>query len=231
MIAALTVLGVALLGVGSGDGGETGEVEPNPDGSAPANEITFGKSGDPAAPGDMSFLCDGFSLGEYVNLEAGDRDEVEEKVEEFVLTAYGDPGTDPATYEKAVGEIVVEECFWKSLAAGYVNNMEEVARNGGKANAPSGAYDSSPTFAREMAHFEVEYANKVGGQDGGAGFTTAVGTAVWVSEESNGEPRAWQQSIKAARSDAGGEWEILSGQTIPPYIDTEYRHRLPDDVD
>jgi ketosteroid isomerase-like protein len=57
-----------------------------------------------------------------------------------------------------------------------------------------------------------------------------VGTAVWVSEESDGDPRAWQQSVTVVRNDAGGEWKVSSGQVIPPYVDTEYQSELPPGV-
>ena len=52
---------------------------------------------------------------------------------------------------------------------------------------------------------------------------------VWVSEESNGDARAWQESPRLARSpDAGvDDWTVLSGQTIPPYVDPEYESYLP----
>jgi hypothetical protein len=213
----LAVLGVTLLAVSPGAGNEVGEADG--DGGAGGSAGT--------TPDDLSFLCEGVSAGDYINLEAEARDPVERAVEEFVLAAYGDPGADPAKYEKAVEGLVVGDCFWGSPASGYVNDMEEVARGGGRANAPSGSYDS-PSFARELSHFEIDYAQRVEDYESGADFTKVVGTAVWVSEESNGDPRAWQQSITAVKNDAGGgDWKILSGQTIPPYIDPEYEHYLP----
>ena len=181
-----------------------------------------------SAPDDLSFLCDGtFGAGE-ANLDAEARDQVEEEAEEFVLTAYGDPGADAAKYEKSVEKLVVDECFWQSLASGNVNDMEEVARRGGKAKAPSGSYDS-PTFARKLVLFDIEYAQRGKDYDSGVSYTTVDGTAVWVSEESNGDARAWQESLTLARSpDAGLEdWKVLSGQTIPPYVDPEYEGYLP----
>jgi hypothetical protein len=212
----LAVLGVTLLAISPGAGNEVGEADGD-SGAGVSAQTT---------PDDLSFLCEGVFAGDYINLKAEVRDRVERAVEEFVLTAYGDPGADPAKYEKAVEGLVVNDCFWGSPASGYVNDMEEVARGGGKENAPSGSYDS-PTFARELSHFEIDYAQRVEDYESGADFTKVVGTAVWVSEESNGDPRAWQQSITAVRNDAGGEWKILSGQSIPPSIDQEYEHYLP----
>jgi hypothetical protein len=103
-----------------------------------------------------------------------------------------------------------------------------VARRGGKANAPSGSYDS-PSFARKLVLFDVEYAQQGKDYESGAVFTTVDGTAVWVSEESNGDARAWQESLRLAKSpDAGvDDWTVLSGQTIPPYVDPEYEGYLP----
>jgi len=220
-------LGAVLLAASPG-GNETSQGDGS--GGGDGQGIASGDDGPgTTVPNDLSFLCDGIPSGGYVNLEAATRNRVEEKVEEFVLTAYGDPGVDPAEYEKSVEELVVGDCFWQSPASGYVNDWGELARRGGKPNAPSGSYDS-PTFARELAFFEIEYARRAQDYESGANFTEAVGTAVWVSEESNGDPKAWQQSITAVRNDVGGEWKIRSGQTIPPSIEPEYEHYLPPGV-
>jgi len=155
-------LGAVLLAASPG-GNESsqGDVSGGADGRGTSSGA--GGSGDggsgTSAPDDLSFLCEGdFGTGE-VNLDAEARDQVQERVEEFVLTAYGDPGTNPAKYEKSVEQLVVGDCFWQSLAGGNVNDMEEVARRGGKAEAPSGSYDS-PTFARKLAVFDIEYARQ-----------------------------------------------------------------------
>jgi hypothetical protein len=221
----LVVLGV-VLAAASPDAGEPsrGDV------SGGADDQEAG-SGDGAsgtsAPEDLSFLCDGtFGAGE-VNLDTEARDQVEAEAEEFVITGYGDPGTDPAKYEKSVEKLVVDECFWQSLASGIVNDMEEVARRGGKANAPSGSYDS-PTFARKLVLFDIEYAQRGKDYESGAGFTTVEGTAVWIGEESNGDTRAWQESLRLAKCpDVGLDWKVISGQNIPPYVDPEYEGYLP----
>jgi hypothetical protein len=220
-------LGVVLLAA-SPDAGESGQGVV----SGGADDREAGSSGDGASgksiPDDLSFLCDGtFGAGE-VDLDAEARDRVEEQARKFVLTAYGYPGADAAKYEKSVRHLVVEECFWQSLAGGNVSDMEEVARRGGKAKAPSGSYDS-PTFARKLVLFDVEYAQQGKDYESGAGFTTVDGTAVWISEESNGDARAWQESLTFARSPAAGleDWKVVSGQTIPPYVDPEYGGYLP----
>ena len=219
------VLGIVLAA--SPDAGE----QSRGDASGGADDQEAG-SGDGAsgtsAPEDLSFLCEGtFGTGE-ADLDAEARDRVQAEAEEFVLTAYGDPGTDPAKYEESVEKLVVDECFWQSLASGIVNDMEEVARRGGKAKAPSGSYDS-PTFARKLVLFDVEYAQRGKDYDSGVSYTTVDGTAVWIGEESNGDARAWQESLTLARSpDAGLEdWKVLSGQNIPPYVDPEYEGYLP----
>jgi hypothetical protein len=219
------VLGV-VMAAASPDAGEPSRG----DASGGADDQEAG-SGDGAsgtsAPEDLSFLCDGtFGAGE-ADLDAEARDRVEEQAREFVLTAYGDPSADAAKYEESVEKLVVDECFWQSLASGIVNDMEEVARRGGKAKAPSGSYDS-PTFARKLVLFDVEYAQRGKDYDSGVSYTTVDGTAVWVSEESNGDARAWQESLRLVNSpDAGVDWKVLSGQAIPPYVDPEYESYLP----
>ena len=203
---------------GGGDVRETG-----------SGDDGFGDGGSgTSAPEDLSFLCEGSIGAEEINLDAETRNQVQEKVEEFVLTAYGDPGSDPAKYEESVRDLVVGDCFWQSLAASNVNDMEEVARTGGEANAPSASYDS-PTFARKLAVFDVEYARRGKDYDSGVGYTKVDGTAVWVSEESNGDARAWEESLTLARSPVAGleDWKVISGQNIPPYVDPEYDGYLP----
>ena len=220
------VLGV-VMGAASPDAGE-----PSRGGASGGADDQEAGSGDGAsgtsAPEDLSFLCDGVFGGGEVNLDTEARDQVEAEAEEFVLTAYGDPGTDPPKYEKSVEKLVVDECFWQSLASGNVNDMEEVARRGGKAKAPSGSYDS-PSFARKLVLFDIEYAQRAKDYDSGVSYTTVDGTAVWVSEESNGDARAWQESLTLARSPAAGleDWKVISGQNIPPYVDPEYEGYLP----
>jgi hypothetical protein len=219
-------LGVVLLAA-SPDAGEPdqGSVSGGADGRE-ANSSGDGATGT-SAPEDLSFLCDGtFGTGE-ADLDAEARDRVQAEAEEFVLTAYGAPGADAAKYEKSVEELVVDECFWQSLASGNVNEMVEVARRGGKAKAPSGSYDS-PTFARKLVLFDIEYAQRGKDYDSGVSYTTVDGTAVWVSEESNGHASAWQESLRLVNSpDAGVDWKVLSGQAIPPYVDPEYDGYLP----
>jgi hypothetical protein len=97
-----------------------------------------------------------------------------------------------------------------------------------KAEAPSGSYDS-PSFARKLVLFDIEYAQRGKDYDSGVSYTTVEGTAVWVGEESNGDVRAWQESLTLARSPAAGleDWKMLSAQNISPYVDPEYEGYLP----
>jgi hypothetical protein len=212
---------MALSPGGASGGGESGG---SGWGAGPGSGSGQGAGG--TAPDDLSFLCAGDYGSEGINLDAGTRDRAQEQVERFVLTAYGNPGADASAYERAVGELVVRECFWGSPAGGVVNDMEEVARAGGRANAPS-----DYTFARELAHFEIDYARRGQDLDTGTPYTRVVGTAVWVSEEPDGTPRAWQEDLELCNSPAtGGEWKIVSGQTIPPQVDPEYDNYLPPGV-
>ena len=194
LIGALVALGVVLMAASPGGG----EVEESGERGDPGREAGEGAAA-PSAPDDLSFLCAGDYGTEEVILEAEARDRVQEEVERFVLTVYGDPGTDPAGYERSVEGLVVGECFWDSPAGGIVNGMEEVARAGGKANAPS-----DYTFARELSHFEIDYARRGEDLDSGVGYTKVVGTAVWVSEEPDGDPRAWQEDLELGKSPPPG---------------------------
>jgi hypothetical protein len=220
LIGTLAALGVVLLaaspdagdpesGSGSGaDGRENGSTDDGPGVSAPE---------------DLSFLCEGDYGSRDLQLDAGTRDRAQEEVERFVLTAYGNPGADAPSYEHSVRDLVVRECFWDSPAGSVVNDMEEIARAGGKANAPS-----DYTFARELVRFEVDYARQGEDLDTGTPYTRAVGTAVWVSEEPDDDPRAWQEDLELGKSPAtGGDWKVISGQTIPPQVDPEYESYLP----
>lgn len=220
LIGALVALGVILLAASAG-----GEVEGSGTTSRPDRGAAV-----TSTPDDLSFLCGGDLGTAKIDLDADSRNQVQKEVERFVLTVYGDPGTDPAGYKRSVAGLIVGECFWESPASGYVNAMEELARAGGKANAPSGSY-GDPSFARELSRFEINYARQGEDYESGASFTKVVGTAVWVSEESNGDPRAWQESITVGKSDAtDGDWKILSGQTIPPRVDPKYKSYLPTGV-
>jgi len=212
---ALTPGGASSSGESGGSGGEAGP------------ESGSGQGAGGVAPDNLSFLCAGDYGSEGINLDAGTRDRAQEQVERFVLTAYGDPGADASAYERSVEELVVRECFWDSPAGGVVNDMEEVARAGGKPNAPS-----DYTFARKLVRFEIEYARRGEDLDTGTPYTRVVGTAVWVSEEPDGDSRAWQEDLEVGKSPAtGGDWEIISGQTIPPQVDSEYENFLPDGVE
>jgi hypothetical protein len=211
-------LGVVMIALSPGGASESGE---SGGGAGPGSGL--GQGADGAASDDLSFLCAGDYGSEGINLGAGTRDRAQEQVERFVLTAYGDPGADASAYERSVEELVVRECFWDSPAGGVVNGMEEVARAGGKPNAPS-----DYTFARELAHFEIDYARQGEDLDTGTPYTRVVGTAVWVSEKPDGTPRAWQENLELGNSPAtDGDWRIVSGQTIPPQVDPEYENYLP----
>lgn len=218
LIGALVALGVVLMAVspdGASGGGESGGR------AGPGSESSRGAS--TSSPDDLSFLCAGDYGSEGIDLDAETRDRAQEEVERFVLSVYGDPGADASAYERSVGDLVVRECFWDSPAGGVVNGMEEIARAGGKANAPA-----DYTFARELAHFEIDYARQGEDLDSGTGYTKVVGTAVWVSEGPDGDSRAWQEDLELGKSPAtGGGWKVISGQTIPPQVDPEYESYLP----
>jgi hypothetical protein len=214
----LAVLGVALMAVSPG--GASGGGDAQESGADPGSGSGAAWS---SAPDDPSFLCAGGYGTDEINLDAEARDRAQQEVERFILTTYGNPGTDAAAYERSVEDLVVRECFWDSPAGGVVNGMEEVARSGGKESAPA-----DYTFARELSHFEIAYARQGESLDTGTAYTKVVGTAVWVSEEPDGDPRAWQEALELGKSPAtSGDWKIISGQTIPPTVDPEYESYLP----
>lgn len=185
-------------------------------------------------PEDLSFLCDNFAPTEDTSIPAEQREELEKAAERYVLTAYGDPGTDPAAYESRVEELTAEECFSGSPAAGYVDNAEGMAQQGGRQVAPVDTLDDT-TFSREFVLFDPSSAEIVEDEESGASYTKVTGEAVWVSEESDAsEPVGKQQTLTLAKPESGeGEWKVSSGQSIPPpsYMDSEYQSQLPPGVD
>lgn len=260
MIAALGLLGFGLVGAttqGTGESAEQG-VAPsssNEDG-ATADDSEIYSSDDASdfvttentediegsayeperttPPEDLSFLCDNFAPTEDTSVPAEQREELEKAAERYVLTAYGDPGADPAAYESSVEELTAGECFSGSLAAGYVENAEGMAQQGGRQVAPVNTLDDT-TFSREFVLFDPSSAEIVEDEESGASYTKVTGEAVWVSEESDGsEPVGKQQTLTLAKSESGeGEWKVSSGESIPPpsYMDSEYQSQLPPGVD
>lgn len=185
-------------------------------------------------PEDLSFLCDNFAPTEDTSIPAEQREELEKAAERYVLTAYGDPGADPAAYESSVEELTIEECFSGSLASGYVDNAEGMAQQGGRQAAPVDTLDDT-TFSREFVLFDPSSGEIVDDEESGASYTKVTGEAVWVSEESDGsEPVGKQQTLTLAKPKSGEEeWKVSSGASIPPpsYMDSEYQSQLPSGVD
>ncbi|WP_047866616.1 hypothetical protein [Rubrobacter aplysinae] len=184
-------------------------------------------------PDDLSFVCDNFAPTEDAGIPSEQRESMEKAAERYILTAYGDPGTDPAAYESSVEELTVEECFSESPAAGYVENGEGMAEQGGRQVAPVDTLDDT-TFSREFVLFDPSSAESVEDEESGAVYTKVTGEAVWVSEESDGSGAVGkQQTLTLAKPESGqGEWKVSYGQTIPPpsYMDSEYQNELPSGV-
>lgn len=159
---------------------------------------------------------------------------MERAVERYVLTAYGDPGSDPVAYERSVEELAVEDCLRQSPAWDYVENGEGMAQQGGRQVAPVDTLDDT-TFAREFVLYDPSYAESVENEETGASYTQVTGEAVWVSEEADGSGAVGkQQTLTVAKPESSeGEWKVSYGQTIPPssYMDSEYQSELPPEVD
>ena len=252
LIAALTLLGVVLLAAApnaeqatSSEGGPapTSEGQEGPVGTSTddaSDFVTQPSSGGPtaevAAPEDLSFVCDTWSQGESADVPAEERDAMEAAAKEFVLTAYGDPGSDPASYEKRVEGLVVDECFFGSPAADYVENGEGMAAEGGRSVAPVDTLDDT-TFAGRFVLFDPTHASSVEDDETAARFTRVEGEAVWVSEESDGSGDVGKQQtltlVKQEGGDPSAGWKVSGGQIIPPptYMDPEYRSELPPGVE
>lgn len=203
MIGALAVLSALMFAAAPGDTG----------GQAPRQD-SGGGGADPgsperaAPPEDPSFPCEAIGYSD-VRLSAEEKDRLQEATERFVLTAYGDPGSDPAAYERDLEGLVVPECFWRSQAGGYAEGVEEVARAG------EAAPPSSRVFAQDLAVFDFQRANRVTDYESGAEYVEAEVEAVWVSREAEGELVGKQELLRFARQAGGGEdWKVTGGLTL-----------------
>lgn len=256
MIVVLGLLGFGLVGATSGQSGsESAQQAGDESGSASGNSETYSsdeasdfvttqstentqeaatQSPEAAVPDDLSFLCSVSTTPASTDIPAEEREAMERAVERYVLTAYGDPGTDPAEYERSVEELAVEDCLRQSPAWDYVENGEGMAQQGGRQVAPVDTLDDT-TFSREIVLFDPSYAESVEDEDSGASYIEVTGEAVWVSEESDGSGAVGkQQTLTLAKPEAGeGEWKVSYGQTIPPasYMDSDYQSELPPGVD
>lgn len=258
MIVVLGLLGFGLVGATSGQsgsesaqqdgdpaGGESGSASGNPEtySSDEASDFVTTQSTEDTqsaqtpettAPDDLSFLCSVSTTPMSTDIPAEEREAMERAVERYVLTAYGDPGTDPAEYESSVEDLAVEDCLRQSPAWDYVENGEGMAQQGGRQVAPVDALDDT-TFSRELVLYDPSYAELVEDEDSGASYIEVTGEAVWVSEESDGSGVVGkQQTLTLAKPESGeGEWKVSYGQSIPPasYMDSEYQSELPPGVD
>lgn len=253
LIAVLSVLGLLFVAAAPQDGEQATSSEDGPTPSSEGQEDLAGASADDAsdfatqpvtepdggeptaavaAPEDLSFVCDTWSQGESADVPAEERGAMEAAAREFVLAAYGDPGSDPAAYEKRVNGLVVDECFSGSPAADYVENGEGMAAEGGMSVAPVDTLDDT-TFAGRFVLFDPTNASSVEDDETAARFTRVEGEAVWVSEESDGSGDVGkQQTLTLVKQDGGDPsegWKVSGGQIIPPptYMDPEYQNELP----
>jgi hypothetical protein len=223
----LSLLAFAVLPGPTASGSSAGLV-----GRLPSGGGFFEDSDTP--PADLSFVCgETVSYWEGVRLSADEKDRAQAAVEDFVMTAYGDPSADHQAYEASVEPLVVGECFWASSPGSNADKMGEVARAGGKGTIDpfTSSGSTSPAYALDLVLFDPQVARHK--TEGGAGYLAVEGTAVWVVEGPDGELEGRQQRLELARREGDEEgWKVFSGQGIPPaaYV-TEYRQAVNQKID
>lgn len=212
----LVSLSLVLLGV-AGTGGIVGAVADNSE--ELAGEVSVGNSDGPAAepPSGLAFLCDDsvYSPASGTQLGVEQKNEAEEAAERYVMAAYGFEGSDAAAHEQGVEEQVVGDCFWNSEPGGDTENMNEAVRSGAPRSASSNEITESPYFARAFVLFDVDYSESVTHDASGAEYLRTRGTAVWLTEDSEGMyPR--EQTLTLVKKKGEGRWKVLGGNAMPP---------------
>ncbi len=235
LMAGLVVLSlVALSALPGPSGGMLGEPAGRDagGGEGPAGEPSEVASEDPA-PESLSFFCSDNTVRYWdsVRLAVEEKDRAQAAVERFILAAYGDPGADAWAYEARVEPLVLG-CFWESFAGGYAEEVEEFARAGGREGAGRSSVTApSVGYALDLVLFEVTSAQqKV--YEGGVGYLTMQGNAVWVVEEQDGELGGREQRLELVRKAGDDEgWKVMSGAPMPPGYSTETRHEVKERIE
>lgn len=242
LIALLSLMGIAGVAVGavaSGLSEQSGSTEES--GSADSGSANSSSSGAEISseattgpPSDMSVLC--YASGSGAEISSEERGAVESEAEDFVMTMWGDPGTDSDEFRQSVEQRVVDECFWDTSQARLVNDREDIAYEGGITSAGGGS--EAPVFASEFLAFEptsVSPLNEPSNfhpERSGSEYVGVYGDAIWVSENAGGGgQQAFQQSLTLVKPKDGGEWQVSNMGSAYEYIDPEYQDELPPGID
>ncbi len=150
------------------------------------------------------------------------------EAEELVLTAYGDPGTDPAAYERSVKDLILQDCTWGSGLGADIDTFTEIARDGGISSAPSG--HDSPAFAREVLYSEVRDLHEGVHSDTGTPYKKANVLIIYLARYSDGTVCGEQVEPSLVKVE-DGSWRAYSNQSTPPLVEPEYRRFIPSGTD
>lgn len=229
LVAALSVLGALLIAVlpGSSEGSMSSGSSGQPgsgNGSADTSSGDNGASG--RSPDDLSFLCGGPPVSETADLSTEERETLERQAEDFVLTMWGDPGSDAEEYRSSLDERVISDCFWEGYGAQLVADREEIAFRGGAKEASAG--DEGPAFATEFLVFEPLSIGPIEDSESGARYVGATGDALWISEKADGSGRvAYQQEMALVKPENGTEWRVSETGPVYDNIGSEHQQYLP----
>jgi hypothetical protein len=202
------------------DGGESATSEAAGAGGSPRDEAR------PASAG-RKLPCYDFSSDSVPDFEPGKRPELSEADEdaaaglarEFALSAYGDPGDDPAAYRESLEPLVEPECFWKSQGADHIDWMEELAHGGSRELSPYADAEISPAYAIRFVLFDQTYAREFEHPETGRRYVLMLGNAVWLSEDEKGGGLVGrEQDLAMARWLDGGPWKVLQAGGIFGYV-------------
>lgn len=246
VLSVMGILGAAVGAVASGLSEQAGSVEES--GSADSGSSESGSSGAESSPeattgppSDMSELCYVNNPGEEISSE--ERGAVKSEAEDFVMTLWGDPGSDSDEYRASIEQRVVGECIWDSPQASLVNDREEIAYEGGATSAPEeitsdDGSTSDLRFASEFLTFEptsigaLNEPSNFHPERSGSEYVGVAGEAIWISEKAGGGGKqAYQQQLTLVKPKDGGEWQVSNMGSAYDYIDPEYQDELPPGVD
>lgn len=243
----LVVVGVVVLGQlaftvltsGEDQSAQSGQTPDEAADSGSASSDSSGAESSPEAtsgpPSDMSVLCN-INNSEQTEISSEERGAVKSEAEDFVMTMWGDPGSDSDEFRQSMEQRVVKECFWGNSQATLVNDREDIAYEGGRTSAGGGS--EAPLFASEFLAFEptsispLNEPSNFHPERSGSEYVGVYGDAIWISEKAGGGGKqAFQQSLTLVKPKDGGEWQVTNMGTAYEYIDPEYQDELPPNID
>lgn len=221
-------------GESSGSDGLSSDSYDQPTADSPSESSAESDQPTAEPPGNLAFLCDDDETETYSSgseLSVDQRNEAEAAAKRYVMAAYGFEGSDAVAHEQGVEEQVVGDCFWGSEPGGDTENMNEAVRQGSPQSASSDEIIEEPYFARAFVLLDVdEYSTQTVTHDAsGAEYLSAEGTAVWLTEDSEGMyPR--EQALTLVKKKGEGQWKVSGGNAMRPNS-TDYEQQAEEKIE